>query len=57
MEHTVSVRLVVSSAIDSSVIRSVDFVYLNAFDGWKNLIRGDVPQNLLKFKQWKARPN
>lgn len=33
VEHTVSVRLVVISAIDSSVIRSVDFVYLIAIDG------------------------
>lgn len=34
VEHTtVSVRLVVISAIDSSVIRSFDFVYLIAIDG------------------------
>lgn len=33
VEHTVSVRLVAISAIDSSVIRSVDFVYLIAIDG------------------------
>ena len=33
MVQTVSVRLVVISAIDSSVISSVDFVYLIAFDG------------------------
>ena len=31
--HTVSVRSVVISAVDSSVISSVDFEYLIAFDG------------------------